>query len=173
MSHTHAHSHTHTSVATALLSRDIYYDDDPYRVEYYIFLLGEVTRWWLITNAKLAHSYSKFYNTAVYRQPICMRRLSHRAQRKSGKSSCIYMYKYGQARVGEDYRGNNYFIYNHVGMLRVCVRARVCICSRRRGLGGEGLELCHTYSVLTANLFTRDRRPSRIRIDLISRSRVL
>jgi len=32
---------------------------------------------------------------------------------------------------------------------------------------GDGLELCHTYSVLTANLFTRDRRPRSNRFDFV------
>lgn len=31
----------------------------------------------------------------------------------------------------------------------------------------DGLELCHTYSVLTANLFTRDRRPRSNRFDFV------
>jgi len=49
----------------------------------------------------------------------------------------------------------------------------VCVCIRDDTIsGGEvrgrgGLELCRTYSVLTANLFTRDRRPRSNRFDFV------
>lgn len=132
-----------------------------YRVEYFCPALGGnacVARTRLITNAKLAHSYSKFYNTAA----VVL-------------STDLYAPSFASEEVGRRYTrvqqtagvwGNNYFIHITVGMYaRVCIRENMCALPRRRGDGG--LELCHTYSVLTANLFTRDRRPRSNRFDFV------
>lgn len=119
-----------------------------------------VRRTRLITNAKLAHSYSKFYNTAA-----------------AVLSTDLYAPSFASEEVGRrDARvqqsagvwGNNYFIHITVGMCaRVCIYPREYVRGGYRGTGVGGLELCHTYSVLTANLFTRDRRPRSNRFDFV------
>jgi hypothetical protein len=92
-----------------------------YRVEYFYSDLGGnacVAQTRLITNAKLAHSYSKFYNTAAVAVVL---------------STDLYAPSFALEEVGwrgtrlqqtTGVWGNNYFIHITVGM---CARARACV----------------------------------------------